>query len=1247
MQQDGNFYYQPPTGWTGTSTFTYQAADGNGGTDTAEVTVAVNDSSITPACNTIPYVERDGGRPSGISVVSGNDTGRNFGGDLFRYNPDSVGGVGDIDGDGDKDIAYLNCVSKKDCRLKYTDGTNTVDLTMSPDVDIRSVGGVGDIDGDGDVDIPFIWTNDDGDRGVSYTDANGNSENLMYTNTPHPTDGGNRYAIDDLGGVADFDGDGKMAVTMLDEYWHKEILAQDGDDFGTRVIELPRTGGLIDGIGGVGDIDGDGDLDIVYRSGSLLRYIDKNGNQSIVKQYDRNHNFTIREVGGVSNIDDDVKLEVAYRGRGTSFKLPGNSYSYTSVRFADDSGDFTTLWSTIRAGVLGYQCAKTAVGGGSPTPTDDTHTTPQDQTLTVTDTSNGLLDNDTDPDDDPLTVDSIVTSPTDGIIQNYNSDGTFTYKPANGFVGDDSFEYEISDTKNNTAQAQATVTVTPTASATTTGSITVQFKDQDGNIVDANNISYTPQYERGGTNLTALTNTDLQKETKNGGKRVYDVPITSNKRLAQITQNDIDLPTDTTFASDWIDKQTQSDDGFENTENKSYLRTASSTTANQPPEAVDDTFTTAPGAVLDANVLTPDKGMNDSDPDSNHSTADLTATKTSDPSHGDITNFDASDGSFRYNPTSTNWTGTDTFTYEAEDSDGATDEATVTIAVEEQVSVTLTADPSEVESGNETEISWETENADDCEWTGGFSGSADASGGDQTDNPTEETTYSMQCSGSDGDTASDSVTVSIEQSKDFANDDYYCVMEGETAEIPNKGVLANDDLSESTLELDYGNVDQIVTYINEGSADSESAAQMFSANHDDESSASDSVVRFSGSGIDKSSCYWSEGEGTENFEDDFTHYKLDYSDHEIDGFDYIDSFSANPYAVTCTTNNSDTIETRIDNVDNKDDRFEEGGFSYRSNSSNEAVKTYGGPVGDTRSFTYTVQSFPDGYDYVQNDDPELENTRNVEFFVSSPKIRLDETPNSATQDVEATYFKSGTTMYGVEDPVFYDPQTVKEYSLSSSGDISTASEVAEGPEAGGFLEFSNDGTKMLAMKGGEVTEWTLSTAWDITTASQTGQWNEVPNSDVEYGGSLTFAKNGTKAYTSRRTLGGVVELDLSTAYDLDTASITHSSKTFPGEDVGGGSVQGIAINDSGTRLMVTKAPDRASIAVFDLGTAYDITTINKLGEVLVSPRNKTPYSTNGTFNDCVGAPYSLSVRGDTVYTGTSLRQYKVQSSWGF
>ena len=83
----------------------------------------------------------------------------------------------------------------------------------------------------------------------------------------------------------------------------------------------------------------------------------------------------------------------------------------------------------------------------------DSAVTPEDTPVTI-----AVLANDTDADNDPLTV-SAVTIPSNGVAS-VNTDGTVEYVPVAAFSGIDSFNYTVDDGVSGTATAAVEVTVT-------------------------------------------------------------------------------------------------------------------------------------------------------------------------------------------------------------------------------------------------------------------------------------------------------------------------------------------------------------------------------------------------------------------------------------------------------------------------------------------------------------------------------------------------------------------------------------------------------------------------------------------------------------------------------------------------------------------------------------------------------------------------------------------------------------------
>jgi large repetitive protein len=99
-------------------------------------------------------------------------------------------------------------------------------------------------------------------------------------------------------------------------------------------------------------------------------------------------------------------------------------------------------------------------GNHPPVANADSHTTPQDTALNVA--APGVLGNDTDADSDPLTA-TKMSDPAHGTLNSFGSDGSFTYTPAAGYSGADSFTYKASDgvADSNIATVSLTVGQTP------------------------------------------------------------------------------------------------------------------------------------------------------------------------------------------------------------------------------------------------------------------------------------------------------------------------------------------------------------------------------------------------------------------------------------------------------------------------------------------------------------------------------------------------------------------------------------------------------------------------------------------------------------------------------------------------------------------------------------------------------------------------------------------------------------------
>lgn len=122
----------------------------------------------------------------------------------------------------------------------------------------------------------------------------------------------------------------------------------------------------------------------------------------------------------------------------------------------------------VNDGELGTEQAFTVTvtgTNGAPTAADDAAETDEDVAVTI-----DVLENDSDPDGDALTV-TAVSAPSNGVATS-GAEGGVTYTPAPDFFGTDAFNYTASDGNGGTATATVTVTVAPVNDAPTPAVIT-------------------------------------------------------------------------------------------------------------------------------------------------------------------------------------------------------------------------------------------------------------------------------------------------------------------------------------------------------------------------------------------------------------------------------------------------------------------------------------------------------------------------------------------------------------------------------------------------------------------------------------------------------------------------------------------------------------------------------------------------------------------------------------------------------
>ena len=281
----------------------------------------------------------------------------------------------------------------------------------------------------------------------------------------------------------------------------------------------------------------------------------------------------------------------------------------------------------------------------APAAAAESYSTNEDTPLTVA--APGVLGNDTDTEGSALTA-ALAAGPAHGTLT-LNANGSFTYTPAADWSGTDTFTYRANDgtSSGNTA------TVTLTVSAVNDAPV-------------ANNDSYGTGEE---TALTVAAPGVLGNDTDAEGDALTAALV------AGPAHGTLTLSTNGSFtyapAADWNGTDTFTYKAND-TKADSGVATVSIRVgpANDAPAAGNDSFGTNEDVAL--TVAAPGVLANDNDTDHDPLTARLIAG----PAHGTLA-LNA-DGSFTYTPAG-DWSGTDTFTYQA--NDGTADSAVATAGI--------------------------------------------------------------------------------------------------------------------------------------------------------------------------------------------------------------------------------------------------------------------------------------------------------------------------------------------------------------------------------------------------------------------------------------------------------------------------------------------------------------------------------------------------------------------------------------
>lgn len=209
---------------------------------------------------------------------------------------------------------------------------------------------------------------------------------------------------------------------------------------------------------------------------------------------------------------------------------------------------------------------------------------------------------------------------------------------------------------------------------------------------------------------------------------------------------------------------------------------------------------------------------------------------------------------------------------------------------------------------------------------------------------------------------------------------------------------------------------------------------------------------------------------------------------------------------------------------------------------------------------------------------------------------------------------------------------VYQYNLSTSWDVSTASYSTNDDISGQVsspegIDFKPDGTAMYVVDRDydTVYQYTLSTAWAVNTASYASKSFSVAGQETQPTG-VRFKSDGTKMYIVGFTGDDINEYNLSTAWDVSTASYSArfsiaSQSTTP---------TGLSFNSDGTFVVVSDNDSPPTAFSYSLSTAWDITSASFIDEYDVSAVVNSGDFQDIALGDSDGKFYAIDNNDDEV-----------------
>ncbi|WP_231582729.1 Calx-beta domain-containing protein [Pedobacter sp. BMA] len=450
---NGTYTYTPALNYNGTDSFVVTVSDGKGGTTNATVNITVTPVNDAPVATTPVNVNTLKNTPVNGSIIA-----TDVDGDPLTYTVGTPPANGTVVVNPDGTFTYTpnNNYSGNDTfTVVVSDGKGgTATVTVNVSVTATNVPPV--------ASAPALTTSEGTPASGKITATDADGDVLTYTVTTQPSRG-----------TVVMNPDGTYTYTPAPNY--------TGTDAFTVVIS--------DGKGGTAIVT-------VNVTVTPVNHAPVASAPAISTNEDTPVNGTIT----ASDVDGDpLTFTIATQpAHGTVVLNANGTYTYTPAANYNGPEVFTVTVSDGKGGTTTVTINVTVVSvNDAPVASSPAITTLQDTPKTGTVTAS-------DVDGDALTF-TLTTTPAHGTVV-VNADGTYTYTPATGYSGTDSFTITVSDGKGGSVPVTIPVTITATAApAFSLTKVATNTVSKAGDVINYNIIVTNT----GNVTLTSITVTDV------------------------------------------------------------------------------------------------------------------------------------------------------------------------------------------------------------------------------------------------------------------------------------------------------------------------------------------------------------------------------------------------------------------------------------------------------------------------------------------------------------------------------------------------------------------------------------------------------------------------------------------------------------------------------------------------------------------------------------------------------------------